>query len=138
MTEFLFEIGNQKDWSLFILRFALGLVFFYHGMPRLTNPSRVAYRSAIPKFKTVVLLFGIVEVFFGLALLFGVYEKLAALALFNIIIVSAFIRGFQVKPKFSVDGITTWEFEVVFAAAILVIFINGGGNITLFRFLGIW
>ncbi len=137
MTEFLFEIGSQKDWSLFILRFALGFVFFYHGMPRLTNPSRVAQRSAIPTLKMVVLLFGIVEVFTGLALLFGIYEKLAALVLFNVIIAATFIRGFQVKPRFSVDGVTTWEFEVVFAAAALIIFINGGGNITLFRFLGI-
>ena len=120
------------------MRFALGLVFFYHGMPRLTNPSSVAYRSAIPKFMILVLLFGVVEVFSGLALIFGVYEKLVALVLFNIIIIATFIRGIQKKPQFSLDGITTWEFEVVFAAAVLIIFINGGGNITLFRFLGIW
>lgn len=119
------------------MRFALGLVFFYHGMPRFTNPVLIAGRSGIPKFKIIVLLFGVVEVFSGLALLFGIYEKLAALALFNVIIAATFIRGFQAKPRFSVDGITTWEFEVVCAAAFLIIFINGGGNITLFRFLGI-
>ena len=122
--EFLTEIGNQKDWSIFILRFALGLVFFYHGMPRITNPLRVAERSGIPRFKIAVLLFGVAEVFSGLALLFGVYEELAALALFNVIIAATFIRGFQKKPQFSVDGITTWEFELVFAAASLIIVIN--------------
>lgn len=135
--EFLTEIGNQKDWSLFILRFALGFVFFYHGMPRITNPSRFAALSGIPQFKIVILILGFLEMISGLALIFGIYERLAAFALLVAIAGASFIRGLQRSPQFSIDGITTWEFEMMYAAANFIIFINGGGNITLFRFLGI-
>lgn len=136
--EFLYAIGNEKDWSLFILRLALGLVFFYHGMPRITSPAHLAKLSGIPRFKIGILCMGIIEVLSGVALLFGIYERLAAFVLLFIIGAAATIRGCQLKPQFSINGITTWEFEILFAAANLIIFLNGGGNITIFRFLGIW
>lgn len=135
---FLFSIGNESDWSLFILRFSLGLVFFYHSMPRVTKPKVLAAEFGLPRFSILILLMGIVEMLSALMLLFGIYERVAAFVLLLVIAFAAIVRGYQKEPKLSVNGITSWEFEMLYAAANLTIFINGGGNITIFRFLGIW
>ena len=70
---------QYADAGFFILRLAVGVVFLYHGWPKIKNPKQMASGIGWPT--GAVTLLGLVESISGLALMFGVWTQLAALLL---------------------------------------------------------
>mgnify|MGYP001601926653 CR=1 FL=1 len=105
------------DWGLWFLQFAVGVIFIYHGWPKLKNMKKF--------FGIGGSLHGLVEVLGGLALIFSVYVREAALVLAVIMLGAIYFKKFKWNLPFSSMNATGWEFDLVLLAANIFLLVNG-------------
>ena len=103
-------------WGMWFLQFAVGVVFIYHGWPKL---------KIMGKFFSVGGgLHGLIEVVGGLALIAGWYVREVGL-IFAVIMLSAiWFKKFKWNTPFSSQNTTGWEFDFMLVAASLYLVIH--------------
>ena len=139
--------ATYPSWSLFVVRVALGAVFFAHGAQKVFgwfggNGMRAtvdAFRQymGIPAAATV--LAALIECFGGLAMLAGLLARPAALGLIGVMLVAivkvhwrnGFFINFQNVPNRG-HG---YEFNFVLAAMALAILLGGAGRCSIDRLM---
>ena len=139
--------ATYPSWSLFVVRVALGAVFFAHGAQKVFgwfggNGMRAtvdAFRQymGIPAAATV--LAALIECFGGLAMLAGLLARPAALGLIGVMLVAivkvhwrnGFFINFQNVPNRG-HG---YEFNFVLAAMALAILLGGAGRCSIDRLI---
>ena len=130
------NIYKFRQWSLTLLRFALGCIFAYHGYLKLFAPGgfkgTVAFFTsiAIPVPAYSALLVAIVEFVGGLLLIAGFLAKWASIVL----IIDMLVALFKVHLKngfLIVNG--GFEFVAALVFSLLVILLNGPGTLSLDR-----
>lgn len=120
-----------KSTMLFVLRVFIGLIFLYHGIPKLLNISgTMSFFSSIglPGFLAVVV--GIVEIVAGLALVVGFRTQLAAYALTVIIagaLITAQIPGLSMERGFFGLFGAGIERDILILIGLLSVVANGPG-----------
>lgn len=127
--EYLEMLLQYEDTGLFILRIGVGLVFLYHGAPKLKNATRSAKGLGMPPAATFLI--GAVELVSGAALILGVLTQLAALALTIVMIGAIPMKIGKWKIPYSAQDKTGWEFDLVLLSAALCLLLTGGGSIGL-------
>lgn len=126
--------SNLSQWSLTLLRVALGFIFAYHDYLKLFVPG--GFTGTVGFFTLLkipfplysALLASVVEFAGGLFLLFGMVTKWSSLLL----IIDMLVAFFKVHLK---NGVLIsnggYEFVLVLVAALAVVLINGPGKLSL-------
>ncbi len=120
---FLLAYGDQ---GLFILRLVVGVVFLFHGLPKIKNAKAVASGLGAPAAAVIIL--GLVETLSALGLILGVYIQLAALLLAIVMVGAAGMKIFKWKIPFTAHNAMGWEFDLTLLAANLTILFLGSGR----------
>ena len=126
--------NNMNQWSLTFLRVVLGFVFVYHGYLKLfvsggfTGTVDFFTSIGLPLPLYAALVASVVEFVGGLFLLFGVITKWTSLALVLEMLIAFFVVHLKNGLLVSKGG---YEFVLVLIAALVVLFANGSGKLSL-------
>jgi len=126
-------LGRLKPVALLLLRWGLGLVFIFHGYPKLFTETD-AYLQAFPRMgfpAYFAYVAGIVE-FFGALLLFaGLFTRMAGLLLAG----EMAIAIWKVHLGKGVLAVDQYEFPLALAVAAFALAATGAGAFSLDRVL---
>jgi len=121
---------HYADWSLFLLRCVVALVFGASGYSHLRSPRERAKSIELSVGFTVFL--GAAEVAGALGLVFGVLTQVAALGLILIMFGAIYKKIFKWKTGFWGEKTYGWHYDLLFVVINLTILCTGGGRIALF------
>jgi len=112
-----------EDYALFILRVILGIIFIYHGFPKLTKARKVMLFNS----KKFTLVLGFFETFSGLFIILGLLTQVAALILSLVMLGAIYNKILKWNIPFAAYDKLGWEFDLVLLAGNLVLFLLGAG-----------
>jgi putative oxidoreductase len=122
-------LNTLQPVSLLILRIALGIIFLYHGYPKLAhshgNLQGVFVEHGLPGYFVYVA--GILESFGGGLFLLGLFTRPAALLL----AIEMCVAIWKVHSVHGYFAVHEYEFPMVLAAACLVLATVGAGLVSL-------
>ncbi len=122
-------LDKLQPLSLFVLRIVLGIIFLYHGYPKLThthgNLQGVFVEHGLPAYFVYVA--GILETFGGGLLLLGLFTRPAALWL----AIEMCVAIWKVHSLHGIYSVRDYEFPLTLAAACFVLATVGAGLISL-------
>jgi putative oxidoreductase len=126
-------LDRLQPLSLFVLRIVLGVIFLYHGYPKLThthgNLQGVFVEHGLPAYFVYVA--GILETFGGGLLLLGLFTRPAALWL----AIEMCVAIWKVHSLHGIYAVRDYEFPLTLAAACFVLATVGAGLISLDHFI---
>jgi putative oxidoreductase len=133
-------IGTEQDYVIFILRLALGIVLFAHGMGKLLGwfgghgvKGTVAGMGAlgVPKFAALLVVLG--EGFGSIAMILGLFGRITAIGIL-IIMMGAMIKNLpngwfmNWYGKKDQEGV---EYFVLLLAIVMAIIVRGSGALSI-------
>jgi putative oxidoreductase len=122
-------LNRLQSIALLALRVAMGLVFVYHGYPKLvhSNPAMQQFfiEHGLPSY--FVPLAGVLETFGGLLFFVGLFTRPVALLLAAEMVVAIW----KVKAVHSALVVKDYEFEMILCAACILLATIGAGAISL-------
>ncbi len=120
---------HYADWSLFLLRCMVALVFGTSGYSHLRSPRERAQSIEMSVVFTVFL--GVAEIAGATGLVFGVLTQFAALGLIFIMCGAIYKKIFKWKTGFWGEKTYGWHYDLLFVVMNLTILSTGGGRIVL-------
>ena len=124
------------SYGLLVLRIFLGIIFIYHGMPKLTMSGKMAKGMGWSSGSVVLL--GLVEFLSGLALVLGFYAEIGALLIAIVMLGALFHKMFKWNIPFSAMDKMGWEFDLILLGAAVAVLLFGAGSISLDALFGLW
>ena len=128
-------LADFAEWGFLALRIAVGVIFIWHGWPKITGARGMAATmgggEAKPVLVGVFTIQGVVEVGGGILMILGVLTQLVALAFIIIMIGAIALKNTMWKTGFMSQQTTGWEFDLVLLAANLLLFLAGPGEIAI-------
>jgi putative oxidoreductase len=119
------------DWSLFLLRVMVAIVFGSSGFLHLKSPKQRAESLGLSVGSTVFL--GGSELAAAIALVVGVLTQWAALGLILTMLGAIYMKVIKWKTGFWGEKSMGWHYDLIFVVMNLVILCTGGGGIGLFH-----
>lgn len=123
------QLEKLKPLALLLLRCALGVIFIYHGMPKLFGNSQQFLeffgRMGFPPFMAYVA--GVVELFGGVLLIAGLFTRVAGFLLAGEMAVAIW----KVHMSKGVLAVNEYEFPLALAVAAFALATIGAGAISL-------
>lgn len=129
-------IEGFGNFGLLILRVFLGIIFVYHGMPKMKMPG--AMGKGMGWSGGSVFFLGFVEFLSGLALILGFYTEIGALLVGLVMLGAIYHKMFKWKIPFSAMDKSGWEFDLILLGAAIAVLFLGAGAFSLDAMLGIW
>ena len=124
------ELARFTDVAVRLLRVMVGVVFVTSGWNHLREPE--ARSKGIEQSKGVTIFLGAAELAAGLGVMLGVLTQLAAIGLILIMLNKIWKKIFVWRTGFwGKSGTNGWSYDTMFIVMNLVIFIIGGGNLSL-------
>jgi putative oxidoreductase len=125
-------LEKLKPLGLLLLRAALGVVFIYHGYPKLFVNAHGTMQSfahwGFPAYFAVIA--GVLEFFGGCLLILGLFTRITGLLLAGEMVVALWrVHGMFTKPM----AVPSYEFPMVLAASAFALACLGAGTISLDR-----
>jgi putative oxidoreductase len=122
-------LDRLRPVGLLLLRLGLGVIFVYHGYPKLFgNTERAqAFFSAVGLPPVLVYLVGIVELFSGVLLVAGLFTRVAALLLAGTMAVAIW----KVHLSKGILAVNEYEFALALCVAAFALVTTGGGLLSL-------
>ena len=120
-----------NDWSLFLLRILVALVFGTSGYSHLKSPAERAQSIGMPV--PVTILLGAAELAGAIALAVGFLTQWAALGLILIMFGAIYKKIAEWHTGFWGEKSMGWHYDLLFVAMNLVILTTGGGHIGIMR-----
>lgn len=120
----------NADMGLYLLRFAVAIIFLIHGLPKIKKAKAMAVGMGMPS--GAVFLLGLVEFLSALGLLVGLYVQVSALLLAIVMAGAIFFKISKWHIPFLAMNTTGWELDWILLASNLAILLTGGGSYSLF------
>jgi putative oxidoreductase len=128
-------LADFAEWGFLALRVAVGVIFIWHGWPKITGARGMAAAmgggEAKPVLVGVFTIQGVVEAGGGVLMILGVLTQLVALAFAIIMIGAILLKALRLKTGFVSMQTTGWEFDFVLLAANILLFLTGPGEIAI-------
>ena len=128
-------VEGLDSWGLLVLRVFLGIIFIYHGMPKLMMSGKMAKGMGWSSGSVVLL--GLVELLSGLALVLGFYTEIASLLVAIVMLGALFHKMFKWNIPFSAMDKMGWEFDFILLGAAIAVLFLGAGSISLDAMFGL-
>ena len=123
-------LEKLKPLALLLLRAGVGVVFIFHGYPKLfthTHDMMAAFgRMGFPEF--FVYISGVLEFFGGIILILGLFTRIAALLLAGEMAIAALKVHL---PQGAITDVKNYEFPMILAVACFALATIGAGTISL-------
>jgi putative oxidoreductase len=123
-------LEKLKPLALLLLRVALGIIFIFHGYPKLFTHTREAMQGfehmGFPGY--LVYVAGVIEFFGGIVLILGLFTRIAGLLLAAEMAVAVWRVHL---PQGPVTQVKNYEFPLVLAATAFTLATVGAGLISL-------
>ena len=119
------RLNALQPVGLLILRLALGIIFIWHGYPKLTHPNVMQgffVQHGLPGF--FVTLAGVLEVFGGALIILGFLTRIAALLL----AIEMAVAIWKVHSAGGYLAVHNYEFPLVLAASCFALATVGAGR----------
>ena len=124
------SLEKLKPLALLLLRFTLGVIFIYHGYPKLFGHTRETVESfvrmGLPGYLAYVS--GLIEFFGGWMLIVGLFARVAGLLLTIELAIGIWRVGHLVRDPLAVGS---YESPLVLAASALALAAFGAGVVSL-------
>jgi len=127
---------NLQSLGLLVLRLVLGIIFLYHGIPKLKNAAMMAQGMGKPK--GFIFTLGLVEILSSIAIILGLLTEIGAIFLTVVMLGALYYKIFKWKIPFAAMDKLGWEFDLILLGAALALLFIGAGNISLDAMFGIW
>lgn len=114
------QLHQYSAWGMFALRFAVGIIFVVHAMPKLKNPVMVSQMLGMGG-SFVGTVHGLLELLAGLALIANLYTQWASLLTGIIMVGAIYFKVVKWKTPFAAMDKTGWEFDLILLAASIAI-----------------
>ena len=126
------SLGRLKSLALLLLRAALGVIFIYHGYPKLfVNPhgTMVGFEHmGFPSYFAIIA--GVLETFGGALLILGLFTQITALLLAGEMLIALWrVHGMFTHPM----AVNNYELPMALSASAFAIACIGAGTISLDR-----
>src|ERR1700675_3275217 len=124
-TQFMTRLNALQPVGLLILRLALGIIFIWHGYPKLAHPNAMQgffVQHGLPGYFVTVA--GVLEVFGGALIILGFLTRIAALLL----AMEMAVAIWKVHSAGGYMAVHNYEFPLVLAAACLALATVGAGR----------
>jgi putative oxidoreductase len=122
-------LDKLRPMALLLLRAALGVIFIYHGFPKLFGDTALYTRSfvsyGLPGYLSYAA--GMVELFGGTLLLLGLFTRVAGLLLTAGMVVALW----KSHPGAGLLAINEYEFHLALLGAAFVLATTGAGPLSL-------
>jgi putative oxidoreductase len=122
-------LDKLQPVSLLALRVTLGLIFLFHGYPKLThthgNLQSVFVEHGLPGY--FVYVSGILETFGAVLLLLGLFTRAAA----SLLAIEMCVAIWKVHSLHGIYGVREYEFPLALAGACFVLATVGAGLVSL-------
>jgi len=123
------SLEKLKPLGLLLLRLALGVIFVYHGYPKLANPRTAMHAFVGMGFPGYFAYFsGIIELFGGGLLILGLFTRIAGLAIAGEMAVALWRVHDIFSNPMAVDN---YQFPLILAAAAFALVTTGAGAVSL-------
>jgi putative oxidoreductase len=123
------SLEKLKPLGLLLLRLALGVIFVYHGYPKLQNPQEYVHAfkgMGFPGYFAYIA--GIIELFGGGLLVLGLFTRIAGLAIAGEMAVALWrVHGIISNPM----AVNNYQFPLALAAGAFALATTGAGAISL-------
>lgn len=123
-----------SDWGFLLLRIVLGIIFIYHGFPKLKNLKATVDSFVAMGIKPGIfwaLIAGIVEFVGGIFLIFGfLVQPIALLFVLEFIFIIVKVKRLR--------NFSSFEFDLLILVSSLVLMTVGGGRFALDGFFGLF
>ena len=96
-------LNSLSDIGLLILRVVIGIIFIYHGFPKLLNSSKMS--AGMRMSATAIFILGLAEVIGGVGSILGLYTQIAAIVLSIVMAGAIYMKIVKWKVPFSKTGI---------------------------------
>ena len=116
------------DYGLLTLRIVLGIIFLYHGYPKIKNPEML---MQVWGNKTIGLLQGLLEFVAGILILIGLLTQFASIFFIIIMLGAIYFKIFKWKTPFFAQNAMGWEFDLLILASSLALLFLGAGTYSL-------
>lgn len=138
--------AGLDDWGLVALRIMMGLIFIYHGWPKVNPKSRI---GGIPGWTKIMQQMGIpLPAFFGvlvplaefvggMLMILGLGVRAIAFLQLCIMIVAIWRAKLPRGVKFTEQDKLGWEFDFILGAVALALIFLGGGALAVDRVIGL-
>ena len=127
------SLEKLKPLALLLLRLALGVIFLYHGLPKLTHSQQWVQNfrhMGFPGYFAYIS--GVLEVFGGALLIVGLFTRIAGILLaVEMAIALAKVHGLLTHPA----SVHVYEFPLSLCAGAFVLATVGAGLISLDQML---
>ena len=118
------QLLEFNDFGLLLLRVSVGVIFIYHGWPKIKNAKDLASTIGLPGGTVSVLILGLVELLSGAGLILGIYVQLAAFFLAIVMLGALYMKKMKWHAPFSAHDKMGWEFDLILLAANLAVLFN--------------
>jgi putative oxidoreductase len=122
---------NMVEVGVLVLRVAVGIVMFAHGLPKIFWKREVFNKKWKEEYGFPlgsVLLTGIVQVVGGLAIIVGIYTQLSSLVLALNMLVATYVSiQKHGEPFLSTPEGKGWDVNFLLVAALIALIFLGGG-----------
>jgi putative oxidoreductase len=123
------NLEKLKPLALLLLRLGLGIIFIYHGYPKLFGNTRGAMQGfehmGFPGYFVYVA--GVIEFFGGIMLIFGLFTRVAGLLIAGEMAVAIWKVH---MPQGSIMQVKNYEFPLALAIAAFALATTGAGLIS--------
>ena len=124
-------LEKLKPLALLLLRWALGLIFVYHGAPKLFGNSQrfLEFFASVGFPAWMAYVAGVVELFGGALLILGLFTRIAGLLLAGQMVIAIW----KVHLGKGLLAVNEYQFPMALAAAAFALAALGAGAISLDR-----
>ncbi len=132
--EFFAGLHQLNDWGLFVVRLAMGIIFWMHGRMKMgtwkMQPSEKMPKSLLG----IVRMLSITEPLGALSMVFGLLTQVTAVC-FGLVMVAAIPARRKQGAKFLDMQTTGWELDFLILVVSIALAVQGAGQYSLDRLL---
>ena len=129
------SLNQYGDIALFVLRFALGMIFWVHGRSKLGMWNMMPSEQMSSKMISLMRFLSIAEPLGAIAVLSGLLTQLAAMGFCIVMLGAITMKIKRWKAPFMGTQTTGWELDFLVLCASLALIFLGSGSLSLDRVL---
>src|SRR6185369_1903761 len=121
---FLSNLTQYSHTGFIIFRLVLGIIFVYHGAPKMAKSKMLSQGMGFPAPSIFIL--GLAEALAGLSVIFNFYIQIGALIIAIVMLGALYMKILKWKVPFFAQDKTGWEFDLILFASAIALLLGMG------------
>ncbi len=121
-------LNNLQDVGLLLLRIAIGIIFIYHGFPKIRKSKEMANSMGKPNMSGFLIFLGTAETLGGIATILGLLTQIANIGFIIVMLGAIYMKKYKWNVPFFAMDKTGWEFDFLLLVAAAALVLLGAGS----------